>query len=58
MQAYIKTNMRWLWLQKDLEHMFSWGTWALPQGNSLFIVEVALFLEELGLFLNENSFTH
>ncbi len=30
-QAYIKTNMKWLWLQKYSEHIFYRGTWAFPQ---------------------------
>jgi hypothetical protein len=26
-------NIRWLWLQKKLEHMFPWGTWAFARGK-------------------------
>jgi hypothetical protein len=36
LQAYIKMNMKWLWLQKYSEHMFPWCTlctW-LPLGSN------------------------
>jgi hypothetical protein len=34
-QAYIKRNLKWLWLQKYLKHMFPQGTWAFPQGKCI-----------------------
>jgi len=37
-------NMRWLWSQKNLEHMFSLGTWP-------FLGEIAFFFEEFLLLL-------
>lgn len=30
-QAYINSHMKWLWLQKHLEHMFLGGTWAFQK---------------------------
>ncbi len=33
LQTYIKMNMRWLWLQKYLKHMFPQGTWTFPWGK-------------------------
>ncbi len=39
LQAYIKTNMRWMWLLKNSECMFPRGIWAFPQGK--FIIPCA-----------------
>ncbi len=35
-QAYIKTNLRWLSLQKNSEHMFPWGNLIVPPWSCFF----------------------
>ncbi len=51
---HIRTKMKWLWLQKDLEHMFPWELRPFPKESTLFLKEGAFLHREFGPFLKEN----